>query len=157
MRRPPPSSSADAGFTIIEVLVALMIFTMAAVVLGSTYVNVLTAYQTAARGYQRNQDVRFARAAVLSEPDREKVEKGGDFQGTNDRRVVWKAAIEPTETADLFTVNFECEITGPEFKQPEHTKESFRVLRPTWSKDNERETRRAESRGRILQMQKGPL
>ena len=146
-----------AGFTIIEVLVALMIFTMAAVVLGSTYVNVLTAYQTAARGYQRNQDVRFARAALLAEPDREKVEKGGDFDAGNNRKLIWKATIEPTETAHLFTVNFEREITSPDLKQPEQTKETFRVLRPTWSKDNERETRRAESRGRILQMQKGPL
>src|SRR2546421_703980 len=100
-------SATRAGFTLIEVLVALMIFTMAAIVLGNTYVNVLTAYQTAARGYQRNQDVRFARAAVITEPDRDKVEKGGDFDAGNSRHVTWKAVVEPTETADLFTVTFE--------------------------------------------------
>ncbi len=151
-----PTRSA-AAFTVIEVLVALMIFTLAAVVLGNTYVNVMNAYQVAARGVDRNRDVRFARAAMLAEPDREIVEKGGDFDAGNNRRLTWKASIEPTETADLFTVTFECEISAPDMKQPERTKEVFRVLRPTWSKDDERGKLRAAAKDRITQMQKGQL
>jgi general secretion pathway protein I len=151
----PPARSQSA-FTILEVLVALLIFTMAAVVLGDTYVNVLTAYQSATRGNQTNRDVRFARLALLAEPDREKVEKGGDFDAGNNRHLTWKATIDPTELPDLFTVTFECDITSPDLKEPEHAKETFRVLRPTWSKDDERAKLRTELRNRITQMQKGP-
>jgi general secretion pathway protein I len=67
--------------------------------------------------------------------------------------VSWKATIDPTETADLFTVTFECEINAPDLKQPVHTTEMFRVLRPTWSKVDERDKLRAAARTRILQLQ----
>lgn len=149
--------AARAGFTILEVLVALAIFTMAAIVLGTAYVNVITAYQVSARGNELNQDIRFARAMLLAEPDRDKAEAGGQFDGDKGRRVTWKAAIEPTRTADLFTVAFECEISGADLKQNYRLRQSFSLLRPTWSKDGEREKLRTEVRHRILQMQpKGP-
>ena len=45
---------AKRGFTLVEVLVALCIFAMAAVVLGSAYVNVLTGYEVVSRGVQIN-------------------------------------------------------------------------------------------------------
>lgn len=132
---------------------ALAIFTMAAIVLGTAYVNVITAYQSAARGNELNQDIRFARAMLLAEPDREKAETGLQFDGDKSRRVIWKSTIEPTQTADLFTVTFECDISGPDLKQTYHARQSFQLLRPTWSKDGEREKLRAEVRNRILQMQ----
>ena len=39
-----------AGFSLLEVLVALMIFALSAIVLGSTYVNILNSYEAVARG-----------------------------------------------------------------------------------------------------------
>ena len=91
---------------------ALAIFALAAVVLGSAYVNVLTAYETASRGNQADEDVRFARAQVLAEPDHDKAEKGGDFVAPGGRQVRWHATIASTTTADLFTVTFVVELAG---------------------------------------------
>ena len=60
------SARSRSGFSLLEVLVALMIFGLAAVVLGSTYVNVLNSYEAVSRGNTRDEDVAFARAQLLA-------------------------------------------------------------------------------------------
>jgi len=141
-----------SGFSILEVLIALAIFALAAVVLGASYLNVLTGYEVANRVLQRNDDVRFARDALLAEADPEVVVKGGNFDGGNNRRVQWKAKLDPTETTDVFLVTFECEITAPELRKPERVVETFRVLRPTWSKADERSKIQKKNADRITKI-----
>src|ERR1035441_2284073 len=80
-----------SGFTLLEVLVALAIFAMAAVVLGATYVNALNAYNAASRHNEYDTDLRFVRAAVLTEPDRDKAEQGGDLDLGGGKRAHWQA------------------------------------------------------------------
>ena len=77
------------GFTLVEVLVALCIFAMAAVALGSAYLNVLISYDVLARGMQVNEDIAFARQLVLRESDRKKLEQGGEFDTAGGRRARW--------------------------------------------------------------------
>jgi len=148
-----PALNMRRGFTILEVLIALAIFAGAAVMLGATYLNVLNGYALIEHEGDYQNEIKFARAVLLAEPDLETAEKGGDFEATNGRRVSWKASIDPTETADLFTVTFECEITAADMKQPMHTTDVFRLLRPTWSKVDERDKLRAAARTRILELQ----
>jgi general secretion pathway protein I len=140
------------GFTLIEVLIALGIFMMMAVVLGMSYVNILNAYEIASQSVMRDDDVRFARAALLAEADRELVERGAEFDSGGGRKVKWRATIEPTGTADLFAVLFTCEISSPELSKPLITEEYFRVLRPTWSEPAERDKLRAETKTRIAEL-----
>jgi prepilin-type N-terminal cleavage/methylation domain-containing protein len=84
------------AFTLVEVLVALVIFAMAAVVLGSSYVNVLTSYEVVARGTRTNADLGFAREQVLREPDRKKLEQGGEFETLGGGRAKWSVEIAST-------------------------------------------------------------
>lgn len=147
-------SRRSSAFTIIEVLIALAIFALAAVLLGSSYLNVLNSYELANRVLHRNDDVRFARDTMLAESDPEVVVKGGDFDGGNSRRVSWKAKLETTETTDVFLVNFECEITAPELRQPERVVETFRVLRPSWSKADEKDKIQKKNHDRIAKILK---
>jgi general secretion pathway protein I len=142
------------GFTLLEVLVALAIFALAAIVLGSAYVNILTSYDVLTRNSSVSEDVAFARQLVLSEPDRTKLEKGGEFDGVGGRRVHWMVEILSTTTADLFTVNFTCEIDEPGKTTPDKTAQTFMLLRPTWSIDQaERDKLRQDSRARIQELQ----
>jgi general secretion pathway protein I len=141
------------GFTLLEVLVALAIFALAAVVLGSAYINVLNAYEVARRAARSDVDVKFARAALLAEADVDKAAQGGDFDSADGRHVRWTATIEPTTVADLFSVTFECECTGPDLPGPQRTKQVFRVLRPTWSQAADRTTLRANAKDRIVKIQ----
>lgn len=143
-----------SAFTMIEVLISLAIFAFAAVVLGAAYVNVLTGYETANRMVAGDQDVRFARAALLTEADPEVVAKGGEFDSADQRHVTWKATLQPTETSDVFDVLFECDITAVSLRKPIHIAEKFRLLRPTWSKDADRNKLRADSAQRINKLLK---
>lgn len=142
------------GFSILEVLVALAIFAMAAVVLASSYLNILNGYEIASRGMEANDDVAFARQIVLSEPDRTKLEQGGEFETAGNRHVRWSVEIASTNTADLFAVTFACEVSRTEQGGGEKTVEHFTVLRPTWSVDTtERDKLREDAKNRILQLQ----
>ncbi len=140
------------GFTIIEVLIALAIFAGAAVMLSATYLNVMNGYALLEHEGDYQNEIKFARATLLTEPDLETVEKGGEFDGANDRHVSWKATVEPTQTADLFAVTFECEINAADMKQPLRTTDTFRLLRPTWSKAEDRDKLRSTARTRILEL-----
>ena len=145
-------SKISRGFTLIEVLIALSIFALAAVVLGASYVNVLLSYEIATRSTQGDEDVKFARAQLLAIADPKKIEEGGDFDSTGGRRVHWSAQIEPTETADLFLVHFLCEINDPATPDTPKIAQDFRVLRPTWSDPAERDKLRQDARQRIQEL-----
>jgi general secretion pathway protein I len=147
------SPVAVVGFTLLEVLVALAIFALAAVVLGATYVNALNAYEAATRRNEYSEDLRFVRAAVLTEPDRNKVEEGGDLPLGGNKRARWKAEIAATDTVDLFVVAWTCEITDPSRREPYRTSQTFLLLRPTWSDPVERSTLLEQVRERIAKIQ----
>lgn len=143
-----------SAFTLIEVMIALAIFVLAAIVLGGAYVNVLNGYETANRASTSDQDIRFARAALLAETDPKIVVQGGDFTTNNQHQVRWKASIEPTETTDVFEVVFDCDVSGPDLKKPEHVTQQFRLLRPTWAEDADRNKIRAKNTERINKLLK---
>lgn len=153
LSRAPFPASRRAGFTLVEVLAALAVFAFCAVVLASAYLNILNSYDIVSRYAVTGEDVAFARQLVLSEPDREKLEQGGEFESLGGRRVRWEVAIEPTTMPDLFKVAFTCEISDPTKTEPEKTMQSFTVLRPTWSIDAaERDKLREEVRRRIAEI-----
>ena len=142
------------GFTLIEVLVALVIFALAAIVLGSSYLNVLNSYDIVARGNQLDSDLAYARSIILTEPDVTKLQKGGEFDTADNRHVKWTADIQPTTTADLFTVTFTCELASTSGGDPQKAVETFTVLRPTWSIDPAaRGQLRSDAHNRILELQ----
>ncbi len=145
----------NRGFTLIEVLISLAIFAMAAIVLGAAYLNVLTAYQISTRRRMNDEDIRFARSLIMAQADRKLVEKGGEFDTVGGRHVQWTGEIESTTMPDLFEVTMTCDLSAsgdlPEKKVIEH----FRLLRPTWSDPVERDKLRADDRKRILDLQQG--
>ena len=142
------------AFTLIEVLIALSIFALAAVVLGASYINVLISYEIASRSTQGDEDAKFARSLLLAIADPKKIEEGGDFESPGGRHVRWSAQIEPTTTADLFLVHFLCEINDPATSEPQKVAQDFRVLRPTWSDPAERDKLRQAARQRIEELNK---
>jgi prepilin-type N-terminal cleavage/methylation domain-containing protein len=148
-----PRRPVSRGFTLLEVLISLLIFLMGAVVLGSSYVNVLNGYDLAQRANARNEDIEFARALLLAEPDHDKAEQGGEFDSANDRHVTYHAQIDPTQTADLFAVTFTCEINDPTAKGPDTVKENFMVLRPTWSDPTTNSALLAAAEAKIAKLQ----
>jgi len=142
------------GFTLLEVLMALVIFALAATVLAGAYLNVINSYSILARGNQLDSDLAYARSLVVLEPDIKKLENGGEFDTTDNRHAKWSVDVQPTTTADLFTVAFTCEFTGTSGGESQKNVETFMLLRPTWSIDPAaRGQLRLDTKNRILELQ----
>lgn len=138
------------AFTLIEVLVALAIFAIAAVVLGTTYVNLIQAHAAIRDRDGSDSDIAWARDALLIEPDRAVIERGADVVLPDGRTATWHATVTATGVSDLFDVLLE--ITAPPANGTGdlvRTSEKLRLLRPTWSTEAERKALRDKARQRI--------
>jgi prepilin-type N-terminal cleavage/methylation domain-containing protein len=142
----------NRAFTLIEVLVALMIFALTAVVLGAAYLNVLNSYEVARRSNVNDGDVTFARSQLLALSDLPTAQAGAEFDD-GDRHVKWTAEIDPSDTTDLFTVVFTCVITDPAASGTKTVVENFMLMRPTWSDPTARSTLRQAAADRIAKFQ----
>jgi len=137
------------GFTLIEVLVSLAIFALAAVVLSVAYLNILGSYRALGAHHQSAEDWKLLRSVVLSEPEREKVEEGGRLSLPEGRQLHWTASIEPTDVADLFRVTLEAEMPATGDQELTRRRQILHLLRPAWSDPAEREKLREITRQRI--------
>ena len=139
------------GFTLIEVLVSLAIFALAAASLGGAYVNVLMSRIAMKQDFQALDDMARCRAALLETPGFDDVETGGEIHLPGNRTARWKGKIEPTSVSDLFAVVLTAEFQATENGEfgPERT-EARMLLRPTWSKPSDRQKIRDEVKERLL-------
>ena len=139
------------AFTLIEVLVALAIFALAAVGLGAAYSNVLMSRMALKEKGVGEEDFARCRAAMLETANFADIEKGGDVYLPDERMARWKGKIEPTTVADLFWVTITVEIqaaAGGAYGPPRE--QSQWILRPTWSVESERTKLLADAKERLL-------
>jgi prepilin-type N-terminal cleavage/methylation domain-containing protein len=138
----PPANPAGrplaGGFTLLEVLAALTIFAITAVVLGAAYLNILNSYQAVGRGTGDAEDVAFARQELLTQIDLTTAENGDEFDTPEGHHVQW--SLDPSNpplpspiVTDLFTVTFICEVSDTPTSTPRKYTETFMLVRPTWS------------------------
>lgn len=138
------------AFTLVEVLVALAIFAIAAVALGAAYVNLIRLHAALRDFDGSGEDMQWARDALLVEPDRAAAERGGDVVLPDGRTAQWRATITPANVSDLFDVVLELDAPPPGGSGDRvRTQCVMRLLRPTWSTEAERERIRQTARQRI--------
>lgn len=126
------------GFTLIEVVIAVALFAMAATVLSSTFVNALLAREHVQNNDLHNADIRAVRLQLLLQPNLEDAEDGNDLETLNSGEATWSAEIEPMEVVDLFRVMLQIEFHEPLENQEATYSEVLYLLRPTWSEAGER-------------------
>ena len=137
------------GFTLIEVLVSLAIFALAAVSLGAAYSNVILGRIALQQDEQRLDDIARCRAALMETPGFDDVESGGDIHLPGGRTAHWKGKIEATAVSDLFAVQLTAEIEPTNGGEAEEVTETRMLLRPTWSIPSDRQKIRDEARQRL--------
>ena len=137
------------GFTLIEVLVSLAIFALAAVSLGAAYSNVILGRISLQQDEQRLDDIARCRAALMETPGFDDVETGGEIHLPGGRTAHWKGKIEATAVSDLFAVELSCEIPTANGGEPEEISETRMLLRPTWSIPADRQKIRDDARQRL--------
>ncbi|MGK0309931.1 MAG: general secretion pathway protein I [Lentimonas sp.] len=139
-----------SGFSLIEVVVALALFAMAAVVLSETFVNVLLARERGTNNDARNRDIQAVRMQLLLEPNREEAEEGDTYETLSNGSANWEATIEPTNVIDLFQVQLQIEFQAPQDDQETSYQETLYLLRPTWSESDERSDLLQEKKDALL-------
>ena len=139
------------AFTLIEVLVSLAIFALAAVGLGAAYSNVLLGRVALKEHSVGIDDIARARAAMLETISFANLEIGGDIYLPDERMARWKAAALPTTVSDLFSVTLTVEIQterGGAFGPP-HIETQY-LLSPTWSVEADRKKLQSDAAARLL-------
>ncbi|MBA4137914.1 MAG: hypothetical protein C0518_11400 [Opitutus sp.] len=148
------TACSRGAFTLIEVLISLAILGLAAIVLGAAYANTLEAHRAIAARAAAGAPVDFLREVVLNEPERDKVEKGGDLSLPDNRRLRWEAKIEEAVVPDLFQVVIQGRVDGEANRPAEEFSQTLMLLRPTWSDASRREQLRSEWRASRPQEEK---
>lgn len=152
------SSRRTKGFTLLEVLVALLVFSMASIVLVASYLNILNAYKATNQGLEEDRHVQFCRDDLMKISDLTTAQAGDEFDTADNpptdpgKHVKWTADIEPTNTTDVFTVTLTVVVSGGG-ADPVQTVDTFTLLRPTWSQPTDRNTLRQSNVARVMQLQ----
>jgi type II secretory pathway pseudopilin PulG len=122
---------------LLETLLALALFSMAVVVLASSYLNIVGALASVQADREFEQEVRWVREQVLLQSDREELEKGGELKTPAAKTLRWTATVEPGAVADLFTIGLNVEMAAEKGAAREYS-ERLTVLRPSWSEPVDR-------------------
>ena len=131
-------SKRVAAFTLVEVLIAVAIFAMAASVLMSAFVNALLSRESAAKYDLLNADIRAVRMQLLLEPTLEDAEDGDEYETVHSGEASWEAQVVPTNVVDLFQVELSIRFSEPPVGLVADYTETLYLLRPTWSESEER-------------------
>ncbi len=149
-------SHSSSGFTIVEVMLSLSLFIVAAAVFASSYVNVITSFETVQVDQAYEQDMTMIRQEAFMIEDVLELEEGGEVPTGSHGLASWKVEYEPTLVADLFKVKLMV-VLNPANDDGEvesrEVEETYYLTRPTWSEPSEREVLRADSRDRLLEKQ----
>jgi len=144
-----------AGFTIVEVMLALALFGVAVTTFAASYLNIINAIAAIQVDQPYEQDMSMIRAEAFTISDIEELEEGGEVMTGHHGEAAWRVEYEPTLVADLFKVWLYVEMEDRESGKKEEFTEVHFLTRPTWSDPVEREELRAETRDRLLARQAG--
>lgn len=147
-RRATSEAGGPAGFTLLEVLLALALFSMAVVVLVASYLNIVEGLAAVRADREFEQEVRWVREQVLLQAELEELAKGGTITTPGDAKLSWESTVLPAPVADLFTVELHVTMEREKDRRREHA-ERLTVLRPQWSEPTERGKLLEEARSRI--------
>ncbi len=128
----------QSGFSFLEVLLALALFTLASAVLTTSLTTALSLRERSDAIDLAAQAVRLAREQLLLEPTREDAERGGDLDLPFGGRTRWRASMESTEIVNLFAVELTVSIEGVDAVSDGDYEYRLWLLRPTWSLSEER-------------------
>lgn len=142
------SPGRKAGFSLIEVVVAVAIAGIAFFMLTETFFNVLLTLESLESESDYQKDVRFVRREIIQIADRDELEDGGEITTLDLGEARWYATVEALDVVDLFRLELEIEFENPEGDPIEYT-ETLYLLRPTWSDPIESSSILSEARDRI--------
>jgi len=134
-----PSHFRRSAFSLIEVLVAVGLFTLASAVLVQSAYDAVRAYETVRPDSQRDQLYRFVLRSILAIQEREEMEDGDEWELPDESRADWEVEIEDGEMLNLFRVMVTIRLQGDRFSSVDDDEERrFEVMlfRPDWEMED---------------------
>jgi general secretion pathway protein I len=138
----------NKGFTILEVLVAVVIFAGAATVLVASYVNILSNFEASRVKTNFDEELAYVRSEFQIISDIEEATDGREFDMGNGVQGQWYSEIEMTEIPNLFSVNLVADMTDSEGER-QQLNQQFYLLRPTWGEPDEVDKARQDMQERM--------
>ncbi len=137
-----------SGFMLVEVLIALALFGLSAVILVDGAFVATRVAREMEDTRELEQDLIWARSQILGISDYEKLSEGGDIEALSMGEVTWETEVEMTDVLDLYRVVLRLDYDGNEdYGVEPGTRESAMYLfRPTWGSHNDF----SSDRGRLL-------
>jgi prepilin-type N-terminal cleavage/methylation domain-containing protein len=120
------------GFTLAEVVVALTLFALTAVVITQAVLNAQDTYRRLSQIDPRDEALPYVRQAILSLTERSEVEEGGTVVTPQGLTGEWEAVLLPTQVLDLFLLRYTVEWKDNTGQEAPVTREVY-VFRPGWS------------------------
>ena len=128
-----------SGFMLVEVLIALALFGLSAVILVDGAFVATRVAREMEDTRELEQDLIWARSQILGISDYEKFSEGGDIEALSMGEVTWETEVEMTNVLDLYRVVLRLDYDGNEdYGVEPGTRESAMYLfRPTWGSHND--------------------
>jgi len=145
------------AFSLIEVLIALALFAIAANVISSAFINALLSRERNDSRLYNDFAIQTARMQLLLEKNIEDAEDGGTVETLELGEVDWYAEILPTEIVDLFEVQLYGTFSDLEDSQKANFSETLYLLRPTWSESDERSMLLEDKKQDLLEIRDSEL
>jgi general secretion pathway protein I len=138
------------GFSLIEVLIALALFAICSNLIASAFINALLARERDPSLTYQDIAINTVRKQLLLEKNLEDAEEGGTLTLLERGQASWTAEIHPTDIIDLFECRFDIELLESDDPNQDTYSETLYLLRPTWSKFDERASLLQEKKDALL-------
>ena len=140
--------SLKLGFMLVEVLIALALFGLSAVILVDGAFVATRVAREMVDTRELEQDLIWARSQILGISDYEKFSEGGDIKALSMDEVTWETEVEMTDVLDLYRVVLRLDYDGNEDYgiEPGTRESAMYLLRPTWASHSDF----SSERGRLL-------
>jgi hypothetical protein len=140
--------SLKSGFMLVEVLIALALFGLSAVILVDGAFVATRVARKMEDTRELEQDLIWARSQILGISDYEKFSEGGDIEALSMGEVTWETEVEMTDVLDLYRVVLRLDYDGNEDYgiEPGIRESAMYLFRPTWGSHNDF----SSDRGRLL-------
>ena len=134
-----------SGFMLVEVLIALALFGLSAVILVDGAFVATRVAREMVDTRELEQDLIWVRSQVLRIADYEKFSEGGEIESLSMGDVSWETEVEMTDVLDLYKVVLRLEYEGNEDYEIEagERESAMYLLRPTWGGHGDFSTDRA--------------
>jgi len=140
--------SNKQGFTILEVLAAVVIFAGAATVLVSSYINILSNFEDSRIKTNFEEELAYVRSDLQIISDLEEAEEGAEFDMGTGVMGTWYTEIEMTEVPNLFSVHLFVDMLNADGTRME-LDQQFYLLRPSWGEVDEVDRARQDLQERM--------